>query len=119
MFISLRNFVHSKNQNKKQVSSRHLPLLDWSLTEAVSRLHKHGMAWEDIYWLLWGASHVFFCRLTGEHFMALDYSRRRHHPSAPVLQPSAASGSFSTVSTTGGSADEEKAKHARSCSLHA
>ena len=32
------------------VVTRHVPTEDWSLTECVSRLHKRGMSWEDIYW---------------------------------------------------------------------
>jgi hypothetical protein len=67
------------------VRSRHAPQLDWSLTECVSRLHRHGMGWEDIYWLLWGVSHVFYCRTTHGHFMAADYSRRRYHPQPASL----------------------------------
>ena len=35
------------------VVTRHVPTDDWSLTECVSRLHKKGMTWEDICWLLW------------------------------------------------------------------
>ena len=66
------------------VESRHSPQPDWSLTECVSRLHRHGMGWEDIYWLLWGISHVFYCRASNGHFMASDYSRRRDHPGSLV-----------------------------------
>ena len=67
-----------------EVESCHAPQPDWSLTECVSRLHRHGMGWEDIYWLLWGVSHVFYCRATNGHFMASDYCRRRHHPGTLV-----------------------------------
>jgi len=35
------------------VVAKHRSLVDWSLTECVSRLHRHGMSWGDIYWLLW------------------------------------------------------------------
>ena len=75
---ALNGFHHSD-----AVPSRHAPQPDWSLTECVSRLHRHGMGWEDIYWLLWGVSHVFYCRATNGHFMASDYSRRRYHPRPP------------------------------------
>ena len=36
------------------MATRHVVTEGWSLTECVSRLHKNGMAWEEIYWLLWG-----------------------------------------------------------------
>ena len=55
----------------------------------VGALHLRGMTWEEIYWLMWGTTHVFRCRVCGEWFTADELGRCAYHPHEPVFGASA------------------------------
>lgn len=54
-----------------ELTSQHVPVAErWSLTEHVGNLHADGMTWEEIYWLMWGVTHVFRCKTCEAWFPA-------------------------------------------------
>ena len=60
---------------------RHEPVEErWSLTEYVGELHAAGMPWEEVYWTMWAATHIFRCTVCDEWFGAADMENCRHHP---------------------------------------
>ena len=60
---------------------RHEPVEErWSLTEYVGELHAAGMPWEEVYWNMWAATHIFRCTVCDAWFGAADMENCRHHP---------------------------------------
>ena len=78
----------TKVDERGRLSRRHAPQTGkWSLTDHVAALHStDGMSWEQIYWLMWGVTHVFQCQRCNEWFAAADVGRCSYHDTAPVFR---------------------------------
>ena len=66
--------------------ARHAAAEKWSLTEFVGSLHLKGMTWEEIYWLMWGTTHVFRCKECASWFTADELGRCAYHPHEPLFR---------------------------------
>ncbi len=60
------------------------PATPWSLTTYVASLRRQGMPWEDIYWMLWAASHPL-CLLDGTLVNADQEYSGTYHPGKPTF----------------------------------
>ncbi|CAM9139472.1 unnamed protein product [Phaeothamnion confervicola] len=69
---------------------RHDRLRPWSLTQLVTSLHRRGMSWTQVYWLLWGLTKPLRCVRCSQVFPAGDIGCCRHGPEMVVVATAAA-----------------------------
>ncbi|KAJ1445029.1 hypothetical protein M885DRAFT_502875 [Pelagophyceae sp. CCMP2097] len=79
-----------------QLVSRHAAVAGerWSLTEHVAALHAAGMGWDEIYWLMWGVTHVFRCRACQRWFAADDGAGCAFHTADAAFAGASGAGEY-------------------------
>ena len=63
------------------VVARHQPNPEWSLLRYISRLRaEEKKSWREIYWHLWGLSHVMTCTVCNAQFSCAELGHCSYHP---------------------------------------
>jgi len=64
------------------VVARHKPNPEWRVSRYILRLRSEGKSWREIYWHIWGLSHVMTCTVCGEKFSCAELGHCSYHPQA-------------------------------------
>ena len=68
------------------VIARHQPNSDWKVSHYILRLRSESKTWREIYWHIWGLSHVMTCTVCGERFSCAELGHCSYHPQAVLFE---------------------------------
>lgn len=69
------------------LEQRHNPVPNWNLASFARNLHRRGMSWSEVFWMLWGASHELTCKRCELVVSAADIGQCRKHVDTPFFPP--------------------------------
>jgi hypothetical protein len=70
------------------VVARHKPNPEWRVSRYILRLRSESKSWREIYWHIWGLSHVMTCTVCGEKFSCAELGHCSYHPQAVLFETS-------------------------------